>query len=241
MSSEYETDEYEEYKDKDKEKDGSYHSDHEEDDEHPPCFLTGSRIVTDRGERAVEDLRRGDRVLTRDHGYQPLCWTGTFDLRAAPGATLAEHLRPVRIAEGALGPGLPARALLVSAQHRILLSSPEVALHFGCGPVFCAAAHLDHWPGVERPPAARARYVHLLLDRHAAIMAEGQWCESLLLGPRAQEIVSAPDLARLQLRGAAPGRHDSTAYPCLAAWEARLLSPPRNGRDTRRPYLVSAA
>ncbi|HHX91474.1 MAG TPA: hypothetical protein GX700_17250, partial [Paracoccus sp.] len=40
------------------------------------CFTPGTRIDTARGAVAVEDLVAGDKVLTRDNGYQPLAWTG---------------------------------------------------------------------------------------------------------------------------------------------------------------------
>ena len=42
-----------------------------------PCFTPGTMIATDRGPVAVEKLRVGDRVLSRDNGYQALRWVGS--------------------------------------------------------------------------------------------------------------------------------------------------------------------
>ncbi|WP_334195331.1 Hint domain-containing protein, partial [Pararhodobacter sp.] len=44
------------------------------------CFTPGTLIDTLRGRVAVEALVAGDKVLTRDHGYQELTWTGRRDL-----------------------------------------------------------------------------------------------------------------------------------------------------------------
>ncbi|WP_305884600.1 Hint domain-containing protein, partial [Limimaricola litoreus] len=41
------------------------------------CFTAGTRIATPFGPRRAEDLAVGDLVLTRDHGPQPLRWTGS--------------------------------------------------------------------------------------------------------------------------------------------------------------------
>jgi hypothetical protein len=40
------------------------------------CFTHGSMILTNKGEKLVEDLALGDKVLTRDTAYQPICWIG---------------------------------------------------------------------------------------------------------------------------------------------------------------------
>ncbi|WP_323037813.1 Hint domain-containing protein [Pararhodobacter sp.] len=51
------------------------------------CFTPGTLIDTLRGKVAVETLVPGDKVLTRDHGYQSLAWVGRRDLTAAELAT----------------------------------------------------------------------------------------------------------------------------------------------------------
>ncbi|MCY4179316.1 MAG: choice-of-anchor L domain-containing protein, partial [Litoreibacter sp.] len=41
-----------------------------------PCFVSGTRILTDRGERRVETLTQGDMVQTYDNALQPIRWIG---------------------------------------------------------------------------------------------------------------------------------------------------------------------
>ena len=48
-------------------------------DAHPavtPCFTPGTMIATLRGERAVETLQQGDKIVTRDNGVQEIAWIG---------------------------------------------------------------------------------------------------------------------------------------------------------------------
>src|SRR6056297_323437 len=86
----------------------------------PPCFTPGTRILTDRGYVAVEDLKVGDGVRTRDAGVQRLAWVGEVALSAADLRARPEF-QPVRLCANALGAGRPARDMLVSPQHRILV------------------------------------------------------------------------------------------------------------------------
>lgn len=51
-----------------------------------PCFTPGTRIATPRGECAVEALRVGDRVITRDNGLQEIRWIGQRTLSGAGDA-----------------------------------------------------------------------------------------------------------------------------------------------------------
>lgn len=149
------------------------------------CFTTGTLIDTDRGPRPVHLLRVGDLVRTRDHGMQPLRWLGG---RQLSGADLGGNprLHPIRIAAGALGPGLPARDLVVSPQHRILVRSAIAQRMTGSAEVLIAAVHLLGHPGIARVQAQEGvGYWHLMFDRHEIVFAEGAEAESLYLGPMA--------------------------------------------------------
>lgn len=180
-----------------------------EPDDTAPCFTLGTLIDTPQGPRPVEDLRAGDLILTRDHGAQPLIWTGRAFLSGAQLAK-APNLRPIRIAAGALGQGCPARDLVVSPQHRMMLVSRILSRIIGEAEMLTPACQLVGWPGIEVLPAeSGVTYLHLLLQRHEVIRAEGAWTESLFLGPelRKQQSAMAREIAALfpaLLKQAAP-------------------------------------
>lgn len=142
-----------------------------------PCFTLGTLIATPSGERAVEELRPGDLVLTRDNGAQPLVWVGK---RHFSGRMLLEnkHLRPVLIRQGALGGGVPHRDMRVSPNHRMLVSSDQTALYFQEREVLAAAKHLINHRGVHEIHPTGATYVHFMFERHQVVLSDGAWSES---------------------------------------------------------------
>jgi Ca2+-binding RTX toxin-like protein len=142
-----------------------------------PCFTPGTLISTERGDVAVEDLRLGDRVVTRDNGLQTLRWVGSKRLSLAD-LIVKPALRPVEIGAGALGHGLPTRAMTVSPQHRMVIEGARAEMLFGEPEVLVAATHLTFLPGVEVKLSAAVRYVHVMFDRHEIICANGAWTES---------------------------------------------------------------
>lgn len=149
-----------------------------------PCFTPGTMILTNRGEIAVEDLEPGDRILTRDHGFQPLRWTARRALTAADTLAADGRFAPVRILRDAFGPGLPAQDLVVSPQHRMLLGGTRAEMLFGETEVLVPAIHLVGLPGIERAGPGAVTYIHLLFDTHQIIHADGCWSESYQPGAR---------------------------------------------------------
>ncbi|MFT4149733.1 MAG: Hint domain-containing protein [Paracoccaceae bacterium] len=141
------------------------------------CFTPGSVAITDEGPVAVQDLRPGDRVLTRDNGFEEVVWTGHQTVSARDLARIAA-LRPVRIAAGALGEGCPERDMLVSPQHRMLFSGPRAELLFGEAEVLVAAVHLVGRPGITRAAAGPVTYIHFMCAEHQIVMVDGCWSES---------------------------------------------------------------
>ena len=139
-------------------------------------------MATQQGPVAVEDLRPGDQVLTRDNGAQPVAWVGCKTLRPADLAAQA-RLRPVLICAGALGHGLPERDMMFSPNHQILRADTRADLYFGEHEVLLAAKHLLGRPGITRAlPKGGIDYVHFMFERHEVVLADGVWSESFQPG-----------------------------------------------------------
>ncbi len=107
-----------------------------------PCFTQGSLITVPTGKVAVEFLREGDLVTTRDDGVQRIAWAGSKKLSGG-NLCLKPHLQPVLTRAGALGNGIPEHDLMVSPNHQILLNDPKYSLYFGDREALVAAKHLD--------------------------------------------------------------------------------------------------
>ncbi|CUI00664.1 Hint domain-containing protein [Leisingera aquaemixtae] len=146
-----------------------------------PCFTPGTLIATPLGERRVEDLQAGDRVITRDNGIQAIRWIGarTLEGRDLAGAS---HLQPVVICKGALGNGLPERDMMVSPNHRVLVANNKTALYFEDREVLVAAKHLTGLAGVGHVEVSKVTYIHFMFDQHEVVLSDGAWTESFQPG-----------------------------------------------------------
>lgn len=189
------------------------------------CFAKGTKIATDRGDLAIETLSQGDRVLTRDHGFQGIRWIGSVkttvqDLIAMP------DLRPIRIAAGALGTQMPAEDLLVSPQHRLLVRSKIADRMFGEDEVLLAAKHLVGLNGIAVADDVQdVEYYHFLFEEHEIVVANGALTESLFTGPEALKAIS-PEARDEVLR----------LFPALSdmEYDAPPCRQTPNGRRARR-------
>lgn len=195
------------------------------DDHEPvPCFTAGVRLLTAKGQRPVEKIAVGDLVETADNGLQPVRWVGSRTLDAVDLAA-APELRPIRIARGALGDGLPKRDIMVSPQHRMLVRSAIAQRMFGADEVLVAAKHLVGLAGVSvADDVTEVTYLHLLFDRHEVVFAEGARSETLYVG--AEALRSVGEAARAEILA---------LFPQLAEGAdtagARMFLTGRQGRD----------
>lgn len=146
-----------------------------------PCFTPGTRIATPRGERLVETLEVGDKIITRDNGIQEIRWIGARTLTGAEMAQ-ASHMQPVLIRQGALGNGLPERDMMVSPNHRVLVANDKTALYFDESEVLVAAKHLTGLDGVDIVEASSVTYIHFMFDQHEVVLSDGAWTESFQPG-----------------------------------------------------------
>jgi Ca2+-binding RTX toxin-like protein len=190
-----------------------------------PCFTPGTLILTARGEVPVERLAVGDLVQTRDGGTQCIRWVGRKDLGLAD-LVMAPALWPVLIPAGALGPGLPARDMRVSPQHRVLVEGARAEMLFGEPEVLVAAVHLVGHNGIRRDLTPGTSYIHIMFDAHEIVCSDGLWSESFQPSAR---IVGGMDADRQEeIRALFPELSAAiVAFPSarltLKAHEARVL------------------
>ncbi|CUH52688.1 Hint domain-containing protein [Shimia marina] len=147
----------------------------------PPCFTPGTLVATPGGERLVEKLKIGDRVITRDNGIQKICWIGRRDLKGIELAQ-APKLCPILIRQGALGNNLPEWDIVVSPNHRVMISSEKSVLYFEDREVLVAAKYLVDLAGVERMEPNGVSYIHFMFEHHELVLSHGLWTESFQPG-----------------------------------------------------------
>ena len=145
------------------------------------CFLAGSRILTEQGEVAVEQLlalheARGPgeaaiQVATLADGetrWRPVVWVGGRHIDAAAAA--ADRLYPIRIRRHALADGVPHRDLLVTPEHCIFIA----------GRLIPARMLVNGGSIIEDRTVGGYAFYHVELAEHAILLAEGLPCESYL-------------------------------------------------------------
>lgn len=185
----------------------------------PPCFVSGTLILTPKGPVRVEMLKAGDLVTTRDNGAQSLTWVGKARTHGK------DQFAPVRFEVGAIG---NTEVLEVSQQHRMLLCTPLAELVFGRHEVLVAAKHLAGQKGIKIAPRNSVDYVHIMCAQHEVICVNGVWAESFFYG---EQTVSGLELAaRHELESifaddlALVGNFSETARYCLNKHEASLVT-----------------
>jgi hypothetical protein len=134
-----------------------------------PCFLAGTRILTRRGEVAVEDLAVGDEAMTLVGGrFARITWIGKRSLDTAWARTPSD-VWPLRVRAGAFGDGMPHRDLYLSPDHAVHVNGALIPVRY-----------LENGITVARAPMRHVTYYHVELERHDVLMAEGMAAESYL-------------------------------------------------------------
>ncbi|KAA8429886.1 hypothetical protein FKW50_11855 [Acetobacter pomorum] len=131
------------------------------------CFLAGSMIATPNGVVAVENIRRGDEVLTFVNGVthvRPVVWAGMAQATINPALPDDMAGYPVRILADAIAPGVPYQDLLVTAEHGIFANGMLV----NGSSIFFDRSITDY------------TYYHVETAEHSIIMANGMLTESYL-------------------------------------------------------------
>ncbi len=169
------------------------------------CFARGTMITTSEGERPIEKLKAGDLVVT-ENGFAPIRWISSTIVTESQLVD-SPKLRPIRITAGSLGYGLPKNDLLVSPQHRMLVSSAITRRMFEKEGVLISAKKLSKLPGIFVDESVKSvEYFHILCDKHEVIIADGAMSETLYLGEQSWKTLS--DQAREEIETLFPNLRD---------------------------------
>lgn len=156
-------------------------------------FTRGTHITMASGAQVpIEDLKVGDRVLTRDDGPQEVRWIGQSTVRAVG------EFAPICITEGTLN---NTRDLVVSPDHRLFIYQRSDQLGAGRSELLVKARYLINGDTVRVQDGGFVDYFQLLFDSHEIIYAEGIAAESTLMDTRTQSSVPEEVTARMALAG----------------------------------------
>ena len=139
-------------------------------------FTRGTHITLGSGAQVrIEDLKVGDRVLTRDDGVREVRWIGQTTVRAVG------DFAPIVIRAGTLN---NENDLVVSPDHRLFVYQRRDEMGVGQPELLLKARHLVNGDTVFVQEGGFVDYFQLLFDRHHIIYAEGIVAETMLLDPR---------------------------------------------------------
>ena len=166
------------------------------------CYCPGTLIRTARGEKPVEKLKIGDMVMTASGLLRPIKWIGqrSYGGRFVLGRN---DILPICIETGALAPNVPRRDLWISPHHAMFLD----------GLLIEAKDLVNGVSIVQAERVDKVDYVHIELETHDVIVAEGALSETFL-----------DDHSRLMFHNAA---EYFTLYPDAAADPAGYCAPRR--------------
>jgi Hint domain len=134
-----------------------------------PCFASGTRISTVRGEIAVEDMQAGDLVHVEQRGdVRSVVWIGhrQIDCTRHPNP---RAVWPVRVRAGAFGGHRPHRDLWLSPDHAVCVAD-----------VLIPVKYLINDSTIAQVPVDSVSYYHVELPIHGVIFAEGLPAETYL-------------------------------------------------------------
>ena len=148
------------------------------------AFAQGTLLLTDTGEVAIEDLQPGDRVATSVGTSARVLWIGSSSF--APPRMSGRRTPLLRIMDDAFGSGQPGRYLTVGPYARLLHTPPHLRGQFGETPLMTPVGEfVDGVNVIEVTPPTPVRLFQLVLDRHAAIKANGLLFETFHPGIQA--------------------------------------------------------
>jgi hypothetical protein len=140
------------------------------------CYQKGTLIFTYNGYVSIENIKVGDKVVTKgkiinftyvdkdaDLHFEPVIWIGKFKV-----VNLNDESRPICIEKDALDQNYPFEHLYVSPEHSLLLD----------GKIVIAARLIDGKRIYQDRQCQSVEYYHLECNDHYAIFANGVLTET---------------------------------------------------------------
>ncbi|MHC8944712.1 Hint domain-containing protein [Advenella incenata] len=154
------------------------------------CFLKGTHIATPEGEKTVESLVAGDKVITASGGVATVKWLGHRTLyKSRIPAKDAVRAFPILIKKDAIANNVPHADLVVSPGHHLEFN----------GALVPAMMLVNGQTIVQQFERRSFEYFHVELEQFDIILAEGVPAESYVdMGNRsmfqnADEVAMNPD------------------------------------------------
>ncbi|MBY3590624.1 Hint domain-containing protein [Rhizobium bangladeshense] len=136
------------------------------------CFLRGTAILTDGGERPVEDLSIGDRIALADGSTRAVKWIGRQSFKKS-GARWQKDVVPIRVCRHALDGHTPHSDLYLSPGHALFLNGVLIQVkELVNGTTIAPVIPVDD---------ISIEYYAVMLDTHEVILAEGAAAETFYL------------------------------------------------------------
>ena len=152
-------------------------------------FTRGTHITMASGAQTrIENLKVGDRVLTRDDGPQQVRWIGHSTVRATG------EFAPIVVKAGTLN---NSNDLTISPDHRLFIYQRTDQIGAGQSELLLKARHLVNGDSVYVQSGGFVEYFQILFDRHNIIYAEGIAAESMLVDPMTRPALPADLLETL--------------------------------------------
>lgn len=177
-------------------------------------LCTGANLRTPIGERRVEFFRKGDLVVTRDNGLQPVKLIWKREISEAEIAA-DPSLAPVLLNTRAIGPMMPARPLRVGGAHRLLIPGWRLMDEEDAVNCLVPARDVDGVSLGNETDAKEATYYNIVFDAPQVFCANGMPVESFV--PSRETLEHVPGEIKDELRELLPDLGPEFAdYPAPA-------------------------
>ena len=184
----------------------------------PTCFTPGTFIDTPEGAVLIEQIEVGDWVQTMDNGAKQVTQILRDRFRAVG------NFAPIRFEKGAIG---NTDVLMVSPQHRMLITGWKAELIAGQDEMLVAAKHLVNGDTIAKISGGMVEYIHLVFDDHQVIFGQGIPSESCFPG-HLQD--STGDQTQAEIHALFPGLKElekddiQLVRPEMRRFEAQVLA-----------------